>query len=77
MAFDSTFEERVAIMIHDGGLTESRALQIARGQVKVKSAQPAEQRAAQPAEQLTLPGISPKAKALLEEYYKTHGGKHG
>lgn len=73
MDFDSTYEERVAIMIYDAGLTESEALQAARGRIETKPEQPA----AQPTEQMALPGITPKAKALLQEYYKTHGGRHG
>lgn len=73
MTEDIEYQERVAIMIHDGGLSESEALQAAMGPVEVKEEQPTQQ----PAEQLSLPGLSPKARALLDDYYKTHGGKHG
>lgn len=70
MTDDIEYQERVAIMIHDGGLTESEALQAAKGKVEAKPEQPA----AQPAEQLSLPGLSSKTRALLDDYYKTHGG---
>lgn len=71
--FDIIYEERVAIMIYDGGLTESEALQAAKGKVETQPDPPA----AKPAEQLSLPGVSHKTRALLDDYYKTHGGKHG
>ena len=69
MNFDSTYEERVAIMIYDGGLTESEALQAAQG----KTTAPPDPPPVKSAEQPALPGITPKTRSMLQEYYKAHG----